>query len=83
MGTLKSPHWNVASVSKPGTGRYQVTLDVNPGSVNAVVATVNSGLVSADFSIHVFSPDGIGFEVDINANGTPSDRSFMFVVLGA
>ncbi len=82
-GTLKSPHWNVASVSKPGTGRYQVTLDVNPGSVNAVVATVNSGLVAADFSIHVFSPDGIGFEVDINANGTPSDRSFMFVVLGA
>ncbi|HHH29000.1 MAG TPA: hypothetical protein ENK57_11745 [Polyangiaceae bacterium] len=82
-GTLSSPHWNVASVSKPGTGRYLVTLDVNPGTVNAVVATVNSGAITADFSIHVFSPSGISFEVDINSNGSPSDRAFMFVVLGA
>ena len=82
-GTLNSPHWNVASVSKPGTGRYLVTLDVNPGSVNAVVATVNSGLITADFSVHVFSPNGVSFEVDINASGSPSDRAFMFVVLGA
>ena len=82
-GTLNSPHWNVASVSKPGTGRYLITLDINPGTVNAVLATVNSGLVTADFSIHVFSPNGVSFEIDINASGTPSDRAFMFAVLGA
>ena len=82
-GTLNAPHWNVASISKPGTGRYSVTLDVNPGSVNAVIVTVNSGALSADYSVHVFSPNGISFEVDINSAGTLTDLAFMFVVLGA
>jgi hypothetical protein len=82
-GTLSAPHWNVASVSKPGTGRYSITLDINPGTVNAVIATVSSGSITADFSIHVFSPNGISFEVDINSSGSPSDRAFTFAVLGA
>jgi hypothetical protein len=82
-GALNTPHWNVASVSKPGTGRYLVTLDVDPGTRNAVVVTVSSGALSASFSVHVFSPDGISFEVDINSGGTLSDQAFMFVVLGA
>jgi hypothetical protein len=82
-GTLNDPHWNVDSVSKPGTGRYSITLDVNPGSVNAVVVTVSSGALSADFSVHVFSPNGVSFEVDINSAGALSDQAFTFVVLGA
>ena len=82
-GTLSAPHWNVASVSKPGTGRYTITLDINPGTVNAVLATVSSGAITADYSIHVFSPNGISFEVDINSSGSPSDRAFTFAVLGA
>lgn len=83
VGALNAPHWNVASISKPGTGRYLVTLDVDPGTVNAVVATVNSGALSANYSVHVFSPNGISFEVDINSGGTLTDLAFMFVVLGA
>jgi hypothetical protein len=82
-GTLSDPHWNVDSVSKPGTGRYSITLDVNPGSVNAVIVTVSSGALNADFSVHVFSPNGVSFEVDINSAGALSDQAFMFVVLGA
>ena len=82
-GVLSAPHWNIASVSKPGTGQYLITLDIAPGAVNAVVATVSSGAITADFSIHVFSPSGISFEVDINSGGTPSDQAFTFVVLGA
>jgi hypothetical protein len=82
-GTLNSPHWNVASVTKNGTGLYQVTLDVSPGSISAVIVTVNSSALNADFSTHVFGPDGGDFEVDINSSGVLSDQAFMFVVLGA
>ena len=82
-GTINSPHWNVASVTKNGTGLYQVTLDVSPGSISAVIVTVNSGALNADFSTHVFGPDGGDFEVDINSSGVLSDQAFMFVVLGA
>jgi hypothetical protein len=82
-GALSDPHWNVASVSRVAAGRYTVTLDENPGTRNAVIVTVSSGALSASFSVHVFSPDGISFEVDINSGGALSDQAFMFVVLGA
>jgi hypothetical protein len=82
-GVLNDPHWNIASVSRVAAGRYTVTLDENPGTRNAVVVTVNSGALSASFSVHVFSPDGVSFEVDINSGGALSDQAFMFVVLGA
>jgi hypothetical protein len=39
--------------------------------------------LSASFSVHVFSPDGVSFEVDISSGGALSDQAFMFVVLGA
>jgi hypothetical protein len=82
-GALNEPHWNVASVSRVAAGRYTVTLDENPGTRNAVIVTVSSGALNASFSVHVFSPDGISFEVDINLGGALSDQAFMFVVLGA
>jgi len=82
-GTLRSPHYNVSSVSVPATGRYSITLDVNPGSINAIAVTVNSGAFNADFSVHIFSPDGSTFEIDINSGGTLSNQAFMFVAVGS
>jgi hypothetical protein len=81
-GVLNDPHWNVASVAHPGTGRYSITLDVSPGTRSAVVAAASSAALSADFSLHVFSPDGISFEVDINSAGALTDNAFTFVAVG-
>lgn len=82
-GTLLSPHWNVASVSKVATGRYVISLDQFPFSRAAVIVTVDSGAFNASFSTHVFAPDANGFEIDLNSGGTLTDLDFMFVVLGA
>jgi hypothetical protein len=81
-GVLNDPHWNVASVTRLGTGRYSITLDVSPGTRSAVVAAPSSSALSADFSVHIYSPDGISFEVDINSAGALTDNAFTFVAVG-
>lgn len=81
-GVLNAPHWNVDSVTRLAAGRYNITLDVSPGTRSAVVAAPSSSALSADFSVHVYSPDGSSFEVDINLGGVLTDNAFTFVVVG-
>ncbi|MFH0900563.1 MAG: hypothetical protein V2A73_08030, partial [Pseudomonadota bacterium] len=82
VGTLLEPHWNVASITRLGAGRYGVTLDVSPGTRKAVVATIST-IFGGDYSIWVSNPDDATFQVAINGNGLPADQGFMFVVMGA
>jgi hypothetical protein len=81
-GVLASPHWNVSSVARLAAGRYLVVLDVDPGTTNAVGATVVSNNLGSSFSVHISSPDGFAFEVRISSGGALSDQAFTFWVFG-
>ncbi len=79
-GTLAAPNWNIASVSHPSTGIYNLLLD-QPIHINAaVVATVRfqSGMTNTDV---ISGGNNIIVETR-SASGSLADRTFHVIAIG-
>lgn len=79
-GSLSGTHWNVASVSHPSTGTYEITLDVAPATGCTVLVT------PAFDSARVWSAYSAASKVTIyfyNLSGAKLDCNyFTFAVIG-
>ena len=83
-GGMATVHYNVGSVSHPGTGRYEVTYDVaisSAGQGSVVLATPYYGFeLAQDYSIHVSHKTHTGCRFMIANAGVAEDVDFSFVV---